>query len=308
MGPTLVVMAAGLATRFGNPKQLVPVGPAGEALMDYTIFDAVRAGFGRVVIITRAPIEEALRAHIADVIGDAVPVEWATQRLDDLPAGFLVPPERSRPWGTAHALLAARDHVTSAFAVCNADDYYGPGAFRLLAAHFEGTSAATPPIHALTGYRLDRTLSPHGGVARAIATTDAAGNLRRLVEVLDLRADPASGTIVGRSVLGEPVAFRGDELASMNLWGFSPSILAALGAQLAAFLAAERRAADSELRLSEAIGEQVVAGAAQVRLFAAPDQWFGMTYAADLPAARESIAALIEAGTYPADLRGAFAG
>ena len=307
MTPTLVVMAAGLATRFGRPKQLVPVGPSGEALMDYTILDAVRGGFGRVVIVTRAELEADLRAHAGDVIGDAVPVDWAIQRLDDLPAGCPMPAGRLRPWGTAHALLAARHHGTGAFAACNADDYYGPGGFPLLAGHFTRTADASPPVHALTGYRLDRTLSPHGGVARAVATTDAAGNLSRLVEALDLRADAATGSITGRSVTGEPLVFRGDELASMNLWGFGPAVFAALEAQLAAFLAGEGQTADGELRVSEAIGEQVTAGTAQVRVLAAPDRWFGMTYAADLPAARESIAALIRAGAYPGDLRAGFA-
>lgn len=306
MKPTLVVMAAGIATRFGAPKQLVPVGPAGEALLDYTILDAVRAGFGRVVMITRAELQADLRAHVADVIGRAVPMAWVTQRLDDLPSGFSPPAGRTRPWGTAHALRAARRDVTGPFASCNADDYYGPGAFHLLVRHFAQATGASPPMHALTGYRLDRTLSPHGGVARAVATTDLRGELARLIEVLDLRADPAGGAITGRSVSGEPLAFAGGELASMNLWGFGSEVFAALEAQLSAFLAVAGHTADAELRLSDAIGEQVERGLARVRVLAAPDQWFGLTYAADLAAVRESVRERIATGIYPADLREAF--
>ena len=306
MQPTLVVMAAGMATRFGAPKQLVPVGPAGEALLDYTILDAVRAGFGRVVMITRAELQSDLRAHVADVIGRAIPVAWVTQRLDDLPNGFSPPAGRTRPWGTAHALRAARRDVTGAFAVCNADDYYGPGAFHLLAEHFAHVAGRGPSSYALTGYRLDRTLSPHGGVARAVATTDADGDLARLIEVLDLRADPAGGVITGRSVAGEPLVFNGSELVSMNLWGFGPEVFASLEAQLGVFLAVEGDAGEAELRLSDAIGEQVERGLSRVRVLEAPDRWFGLTYAADLAAVRESVRERIVAGVYPPDLRGAF--
>jgi hypothetical protein len=306
--PTLVVLAAGMATRFGSPKQLVPVGPAGEALLDYTIFDAVRAGFGRVVMITRAELEADLRAHVADVIGPAVPVAWVTQRLDALPGGFALPAGRTRPWGTAHALLGARREVTGPFAACNADDYYGPGAFHLLAEHFVGRAGTSPSTYALTGYRLDRTLSPHGGVARAVATTDADGELARLIEVLDLRADAAGGAITGRSVAGEPLAFSGSELVSMNLWGFGSEVFAALEAQVRAFLPVAGHTSGAELRLSDAIGEQVERGLARVRVLAAPDRWFGLTYAADLAAVRERVRERIAAGVYPADLRGAFAG
>jgi NDP-sugar pyrophosphorylase family protein len=306
MKPTLVVMAAGMATRFGSPKQLVPVGPAGEALLDYTILDAVRAGFGRVVMITRAELQADFRAHIADVIGPGVPVAWVTQRLDDLPGGYWPPAGRARPWGTAHALRAARRDVTGPFAACNADDYYGPGAFHLLAEHFADTAPTGPPLYALTGYRLDSTLSPHGGVARAVATTGADRELARLVEVLDLRADPAGGAITGRSVAGAPLTFTGSELVSMNLWGFGPEVFASLEAQLSAFLPVAGHTADAELRLSDAIGEQVAQGLARVRVLEAPDRWFGLTYAADLAAVRESIAERIAAGVYPADLRRAF--
>lgn len=305
VNPTLVVLAAGMATRYGALKQLVPVGPAGEALLDYTICDAMRAGFGRVVMITRAELEADLRAHVADVLGAAVPVAWVMQRLDDLPSGFAVPAGRTRPWGTAHALLAARRAVTGPFAVCNADDYYGPGAFRLLAGHFAGRPRTSPTSYALTGYRLDRTLSPHGGVARAVATTGANGELARLIEVLDLRADPG-GAITGRSVAGEPLAFTGGELASMNLWGFGPEVFAPLDAQLGVFLAVAGHASDTELRLSDAIGEQVEQGRARVRVLEAPDRWFGLTYAADLAMVRESVRERIAAGVYPADLRGVF--
>ncbi len=295
-------MAAGLATRFGGPKQLTPVGPSGEALLDYTIVDAVRAGFDHVVMVTRHELERELRSHVGEVFGSETSIAWVNQRLDDLPAGFVPPPGRVKPWGTAQALLAARGVVSGPCAVCNADDYYGPGALRLLAEHLRRHAAARPPLHAIAGYRLDRTLSPHGGVARAVATVDDRGGLDHLIEVMELRAE-SSGLISGRSVHGGHLSFTGEELVSMNLWGFEPAVFEVLAAQFEAFLEAHGRTMDAECRLSDAVAEQVARGQARVQVLAAPDRWFGMTYAADLEEARRSIRTLVEAGVYPPDLR-----
>jgi hypothetical protein len=301
---TLVVMAAGLATRFGGPKQLAPVGPAGEALLDYDVFDAARAGCRRVVFVTRAELMDAFRAHARDVLGDAVEVTLVEQRLDDLPGGAAPPPGRKKQWGTGHAVLAARGVVTGPFAVCNADDRYGPGAFALLAAHLRAERGASPPVHALAGYRLDATLSPHGGVARGVAVTDAGGLLRRLEEVRDVRRE--GGGIAGTGAAGAPLAFAGDEVASMNLWGFSDTVLPALAEQFVEFLDAAGGDPGAEFLLSTALNAQVAAGRARLRVLTAPDRWFGMTFAADVPAVRGTLAALVRDGTYPADLRAAF--
>jgi hypothetical protein len=294
--PALVILAAGVGSRFGGPKQLSPVGPSGETLLDYAIYDAMRAGFTRAVLVIRKELAVPLREHVADVTGGALPVQYVEQR---------VPEGRVKPWGTGHAVLAVRDAVDVPFAVCNADDYYGPGAFRLLAQHLKA-KASTPPLHAVVGYRLDATLSDHGGVARAVASTGAGPDalVARLVEVKDVRR--VDGALRGVTAAGEPREFTGAESVSMNMWGFTPAVFPALEAQLAAFLAARTLAPDAEFLLSTALDEQVAAGRSRLRVLPAPDRWLGMTFAADVEAVRAALADLVRAGTHPADLRAAF--
>ncbi len=296
---SLVLMAAGLASRFGSPKQLVAVGPAGEVLLDYAVYDAARAGFDRVVLVVRREIEAALRAHAGQWF-PGIDTAFVEQRLDTIPAGFAPPPERARPWGTGQAVLAARAALDGPFAVCNADDFYGAGAFRALAAHLRAANDA----HALAGYRLDETLSAHGGVARAVCECAPDGLLRRIVEVTDLRR--ANGGVVGRDAQADR-RFSGTEVVSMNLWGFRPAMLGALADQFAAFLARHGNDGDAEFVLSTSINEQVAAGRARLQVLSAPDRWFGLTFAADLAAARAAVAALVRDGAYPRDLRAGFA-
>jgi hypothetical protein len=297
--PALVILAAGVGSRFGGPKQLSPVGPSGETLLDYAIYDAMRAGFTRVVLVIRKELASLLGEHVSDVTGGAVPVEYVEQP---------VPEGRAKPWGTAHALLAARDAIATPFAVCNADDFYGAGAYRLLAEHLTGRTA--PPEHALAGYPLDQTLSEHGGVARAVASCGPDGLLTRLVELRDVRrVDSGRGLgIRGLTAAGEQRELTGREQVSMNLWGFMPEVFAVLEEQFAAFLAASHNAPDAEFLLSTALDDQVTAGRARLRVLTAPppDRWLGVTFAADVPAVRDAIASLVRAGIYPADLRAAF--
>jgi len=295
--PTLVILAAGVGSRFGGPKQLSPVGPAGETLLDYAIYDAMRAGFSRAVLVIRKELAASLRDHVSAVTGGAVPVDYVEQP---------VPEGRVKPWGMAHAVLAARGAVAGPFAVCNADDYYGPNAYRLLAEHLTGEAGA-PPLHALVGYRLDTTLSTHGGVARAVASCGPDGLLTRLVEVRDVRRVNGAG-LRGVTASGEPREFSGGEHTSMNLWGFTPDVLGVLEEQFAGFLAAAPRggASDAEFLLSTALDDQVTAGRARLRVLTAPDRWLGVTFAADVPAVGDAIASLVRAGIYPADLRAAF--
>jgi NDP-sugar pyrophosphorylase family protein len=293
MALTLVVMAAGLGTRFGGPKQLAPVGPSGETLLDYAIYDAVRAGFTDAVLVIRDELADVVRAHVERVIADAVPVRYVVQRLEGpVPAG------RQKPWGTAHAVLAARHEVPGSFAVCNADDFYGPGAYRLLAEHLTHDT-----MHALVGYRLDGTLSPHGGVSRAVVRHGPDGLLQQILEMREVRH--TDGALVGTSVTGARLALTGAELVSMNLWGFTPAVLPVLADQFSAFRAAADAAA--EFLLSTALNDQVRTRRAQLRVCAAGERWLGITFAQDVPAARAALAELVRAGTYPPDLRAAFA-
>lgn len=300
MSLSLVIMAAGLGTRFGGPKQLTAVGPSGETLLDYAVYDAARAGFERVVVVVRRELEHALRAHADAWFASRMSVHFVEQRLDDLPHADRAPAERAKPWGTGQAVLAVRRAVDGAFAVCNADDFYGAGAYRALAAHL----AAPGDAHALVGYRLDGTLSAHGGVARAVCECAADGTLERIVEVGDLRR--ANGGIVGRTPETGRV-FTGAEVVSMNLWGFRPPVLAVLADQFASFLAARGREPDAEFLLSTAVNEQVAAGWCALQVLPARDRWFGLTFAADLKTTRAAVADLVRAGAYPDDLRTGFA-
>src|SRR2546427_295660 len=214
--PALVILAAGVGSRFGGPKQLSPIGPYGETLLDYAIYDALRAGFSRAVLVIRKELAASLKKHVSAVTGGAVPVDYVEQR---------VPEGRAKPWGTAHAVLAVRGALEGPFAVCNADDFYGPGAYRLLAEHLTGRTV--PPEHALVGYRLDATLSEHGGVARAVASCGPDGLLARLVEGRDVRRENG-GRLRGVTAAGEQRELTGAEHTSMNLSGFTPDVLAVL--------------------------------------------------------------------------------
>jgi hypothetical protein len=291
--PALVILAAGVGSRFGGLKQLAPVGPQGEALLDYGVYDAVRAGFRSIILVIRREVEELFHRHVADVIGSGVAVSYAHQALDPAPPG------RTKPWGTGHAVLAAAWGIRGPFAVMNADDYYGAGAFRLLFDHL-----AVAGDHALVGYTLRETTSAHGGVSRAIAELDAQGYLSRLTEVADIAG--RGSTYTGRTIPGETVRLDGSELVSMNLWGFTPALLPTLERQFARFLEARGTEPTPEFLLSEAVGAQVTAGRARLRVLPAPDRWLGVTFAADVPAVRDEIASLVRAGVYPSDLRDAF--
>jgi len=289
--PALVILAAGVGSRFGGLKQLAPVGPHGEALLDYGVYDAVRAGFRSVVLVVRQEVEALFRRHVADVLGSGVAVSYAHQALDPAPPG------RTKPWGTGHAVLAAAWGIRGPFAVMNADDFYGAGAFRLLFDHLAGAAD-----HALVGYTLRETTSAHGGVSRAIMKVDAQGYLSRLTEVADIAG--RGSTYTGRTIPGETVTLDGSELVSMNLWGFTPALLPTLERQFAAFREARGTDPRAEFLLSEAVGAQVRAGDARVRVLpAAGSQWFGMTYAADDGRVRDQVTRLVDGGQYPPDLK-----
>jgi hypothetical protein len=297
-----VVLAAGLSTRYGRLKQLDPMGPDGEAIMDYNVFDAARAGFHRVIFIVREEIEDEIRRHVAAVVGDAIDVAYVRQALDALPDGFRAPPDRARPWGTAHAVLCAADALDGPFAVCNADDLYGPGAFRLL--HEYLASDPVPTEGALIGYELLDTLSGAGGVARGVCVLRSDRLLERVTEVRQIRK--IDGWITGVGTNDEPVELTGDEIVSMNLWGFTPTIVAHMRRQFRRFL--EHWGADTahEFFLSTAVNGQVEVGAARLSVLPAPDRWFGVTHAADREMATTTLADRVESGVYPPSLTTGF--
>lgn len=301
--PALVVLAAGLSTRYGRLKQLDPMGPSGESIMDYNVFDAARAGFSRVVFVTRPEIEDAVRSHVETVMDGALPVDFVHQTLDRVPSELPPPPERQRPWGTGHAVICAAEGVTGPFAVCNADDLYGFDAFRRL---FEHLSAAPPPTEAaMVGYTLANTLSGSGGVSRGICILGRDQLLERVTEVRALRA--VEGWITGEEGDGGgAVELQGNEVVSMNLWGFTDPVVALLRRQFRRFLARWGGDVDSEFPLSTAISEQVQLGTVRVAVLQGQGDWFGVTHAADRDEAAARIRARVDAGAYPPDLAAAF--
>ncbi len=289
MQPTLLVLAAGMGSRYGGLKQLDPVGPSGETILDYAVFDAIRAGFGRVVFVIRRDFEDAFRTQVGAKYAGRIAVEYAFQSIDDLPAGFTPPAGREKPWGTGHAVWSARRAVSTPFAVIGADDFFGRDAFDKLAGFFTTASPSTPPHYAMVGYRLANTLSENGAVSRGVCTLTADGTLERVVEQTGiLRTDVGSGK-----------TYTGNETVSMNCWAFTPELFAALDRQFTAFLQARGGELKSEFYLPEAVSEQIAAGEASVQVVLTTASWFGVTYREDKPRVQSALADLVARGEYP---------
>ena len=291
--PTLLVLAAGMGSRYGGLKQLDPVGPGGETLLDYSVHDAIRAGFDRVVFLIRRDIEQDFRAQIGARYAGKIDVGYAFQQLDDLPAGFTPPPGRTKPWGTAHAVWCVRDAIRAPFAAINADDFYGADSFRLLGEFLSAVDpAAQPATFAMAGYRLDKTLSEHGTVARGICAVGPDHLLSGVEEVTDL-----AGRTDGAIAAGERT-FPADTPVSMNFWGFTPQVFALLGEKLRHFLAANVSSEKAEFYIPSAVAEMISGGEATVRVIPTGSDWFGVTYRDDRPRVVESIAKLVSSGAY----------
>lgn len=299
---TLVLLAAGMGSRYGGLKQLEQIGPGGETLMDYSVFDAVRAGFTRAVFIVRPDIEDAFRTYATGRFGNAIEITTALQRLEDVPPGFAIPEGRAKPWGTTHALLAAAAHVSGPFAVVNADDFYGRRAFTALADALSATSDGAPPEYALVGYRMRDTMSDAGTVNRGVCETDEYGWLQRITETFELApVSSESDTFTGRDREGAPRLFDGDTLVSMNAWGFLPSVFDILRTELNAFFAAGP-GARGEAYLPEAVSAAIRDGRGRVRVLDARSEWLGITYPADRQAVQSAVRRMVAAGEYPSAL------
>lgn len=290
MAPTLLVLAAGRGSRYGGLKQIDPVGPSGETLLDYAVYDAIRAGFGRVVFVIRREFEEAFRSAVAAKYAGRVAVGLVFQSVGDVPAGCAFDAGREKPWGTGHAVWCARTELDGPFAVINADDFYGAGSFALLATFLGGAKGAR---FAMVGFRLARTLSENGTVSRGICR-ERDGALVSITEEL----------AIARSDVGPGRRFSGDETVSMNCWGFTPALFAGLESGLRAFLAAKGSDPNAEWYIPEAVSGLIAAGEASVRVLPGGDSWFGITHREDRPAAAAAIEALVRAGAYPRRLFG----
>lgn len=300
MDPTLVVLAAGLATRYGGIKQLEPVGPSGEALLDYAVYDAVRAGFSRVVLVVRRELELDFHEHIGHRFGRSLDVSLVFQTLEALPAGFSVPAERLKPWGTGHAVLVAAPEIREPFVVMNADDFYGAIAFARLGEHLRSPAGREGTEFAAAGYALKDTLSPFGGVSRAVCELGEDGYLRRVTEVKNIRGE--DGAIAGVTLRGELFPLTGDETISMNLWAATPSAFPLLRRQFERFLTDHGNDPEAEFLLSTAVNELIGEGAIRVRVIATPGAWLGVTYPQDRTYVAEKLRQLVREGRYPDDL------
>lgn len=298
MKPTLVIMAAGMGSRYGGLKQIDAMGPHGEILMEYSIYDAIRAGFDKVVFVIRPDFEADFRANVGSKFEGKIAVDYAFQSIDDLPPGFIVPAGRVKPWGTAQAVLAAKDVVDTPFVVQNADDFYGAEAYRVIAK--ELMSYATDSSDTcLVGFELRNTLSPNGSVSRGVCEV-ADGYLSGVTERVKIAENAAR---ICQYFEGETaVDMSGDEICSMNFWGFTPRLFATLESDFVAFLTASGSEMKSEWHLPAVIDRMIKSGGTEVSVLRSADQWFGVTYPEDKPTVTRAIAELVTAGQYPSPL------
>lgn len=294
--PTLLVLAAGMGSRYGGLKQIDPVGPAGETIIDYSIYDAMRAGFGKLVFVIRHDIEQQFREIVGSRFEKRIQVEYVFQELDKLPAGYSLPAGRTKPWGTTHAILMAEQVVKEPFAAINADDFYGRNAYTVLAKHLTtGT-----PDYAMVGFVLKNTLSDHGSVARGVSRVDGHDYLTHIVELTKIERDGDGAKDTAPD--GKITKLTGDEAVSMNFWGFTPALFPQIKVAFENFLKKSGSELKSECYIPMTVGDLVTSGQARCKVLRSPDSWFGVTYREDRPVVVESIRKLIAKGEYPEKL------
>ena len=288
-----------MGSRYGGLKQIDPMGPSGETILDYSVFDAIRAGFGKVVFIIRPDFEQDFRERIAAKFAGRIDVGFAFQTIDQLPAGFTVPAGREKPWGTTHAILCARDAVHTPFAVINADDFYGQDSYAKLGRYLSGL-AENSTAYAMVGFTLKNTLSEHGTVARGVCKTDATGKLTDIQELTKIAK--LSHGAEHRGDDGVVVSLTGDEPVSMNMWGFTPAIFAQLESDFLAFLRAKGGEMKSEAYIPMSVGNLIRDGQATCQVLRSDSTWFGVTYREDKPIVQASITLQVASGAYPRSL------
>lgn len=303
---TLVVMAAGIGSRFGGGiKQLEPMGPNGEIIMDYSIHDAMEAGFDKVVFIIRKDLEKDFKEIIGNRIEKVIPVEYAFQELDDIPAEFTVPEGRKKPWGTGQAILSCRGIVKEPFLVINADDYYGKEAFVTIHDWMVNKMDENAPVYdmCMAGYILSNTLSDNGTVTRGVCEVGEDGTMTKVTETYNIRKTPEGMQATDKA--GNPVTVREDQHVSMNMWGLPASFIEELATGFPEFLAKLPEGdTSSEYLLPMVIDSLVQAGKARVAMLETKDRWFGVTYREDKETVAAAFARLIADGVYPAKLFG----
>ncbi|MBC8003830.1 MAG: NTP transferase domain-containing protein [Verrucomicrobia bacterium] len=298
MKPTLLILAAGMGSRYGGLKQVEPVGPNGETILEYSVYDAIRAGFGKVVFVIRESFAEDFKTRFESKLACKIEIEYVYQEIDKLPQGFTVPGNREKPWGTGHAILMARDVIKEPFAAINADDFYGAEAYKVIAGFL--TQSVEEDKYAMVGYRLDKTLSEFGGVSRGICQTDENNFLTRIVETHKIRQE--GDVILCESADNATVELGNDETVSMNFWGFHPSVFTNIENQFIDFLKANIDAPKSEFYIPFVVFEMIKAGQVKVEVLKADSPWFGVTFQEDKPFVVDQIQKLTDQGVYPAKL------
>lgn len=285
-----------MGSRYGGLKQIDPVGPHGETIIDYSIFDALRAGFGKLVFVIRKDLEAQFKEIVGARFESRLPVEYVFQELHQLPAGFSVPPGRTKPWGTTQAILMAAPVINEPFAAINADDFYGADSFQVLARQLQSGSAD----YSMVGFILRNTLSDFGSVARGVCEVDAAHYLRHIIELTKVERDGAGAKSTAPD--GTVTKYTGDEPVSMNMWGFTPAIFPHLEREFTEFLKVNGTAEKTECYIPMTVGQLIRNGQARCRVLRSTASWFGVTYREDRPRVVADIRKLVEQGLYPEKL------
>jgi UTP-glucose-1-phosphate uridylyltransferase len=281
-----------MGNRYGGLKQMDPVGPSGETIIDYSIYDALRAGFGKVVFVIRSDIEQAFKQAVGTWFEKHIAVEYVFQELDKLPLGFSAPAGRTKPWGTLQAVLMAADAINEPFAVINADDFYGSEGYRALAQHLE---SGTDDV--MVGFVLRKTLSDFGPVSRGVCLVDEAGFLQKIVELTNIERNGVNAKSTDST--GRITALSGDEVVSMNMWGFTPHIFGQFREHFLKFLKSDGSDIKTESYLPRTVNELVLACKARIKVLRTNDSWAGVTYREDRPRVVEAIRRLVDRGDYP---------
>lgn len=318
MKPTLIVLAAGMGSRYGKLKQLDPVGPSGEVILDYSVYDAIRAGFGKVVFVIRREIEEEFKNAIGAKFRDKIQVEYVFQEVEKLPDGFTVPEGRIKPWGTSHAVMMAKDLIKEPFAIINADDFYGAEAFKIMADHLSGLTVDLPTDGAgndgtkndsvdnyfMVGYPLNKTLSDFGSVSRGITEVDENGFLKNITERTHIEKTPDGARYMEDKDSGIFKDLTGNEIVSMNFFGFTPSYFTYSEEMFKTFLQKNKENLKSEFFVPFVVKKLIDEKKARLKVLSSNDEWFGVTYLEDKPHVEQKIRDLISGGMYPESLWG----
>jgi len=298
--PTLLVLAAGMGSRYGSLKQIDPVGPSGETIIDYSIFDAIRAGFGKIVFIIRKSFEQDFKDVFIAKLQNHIPVEYVFQEIDRVPEGIEISPDRTKPWGTGHAVLMAKDIIREPFAVINGDDFYGAGAFKTMSDYLSNLSPEQQTQFSLVSYQVGNTMSEYGTVSRGVCQGNKDGFLISVTERTNIQY--TRGGIAYQEPDGTFVFLKPETLVSMNFWGFTPDYFTHIWPMFNEFIKANHDSLKAEFYIPSAIDRLISSSAASVKLLRSNERWFGITYKDDKPLVTEKLAQLVKAGVYPAKL------